>query len=42
MSALVIAIINGHYDVAGVLLDKGADPNVADVAGRAALLPPWT
>jgi ankyrin repeat protein len=29
-SALVIAIINAHYDFAAMLLDAGADPNVAD------------
>jgi ankyrin repeat protein len=36
-SALVFAIINVHYDLAAMLLEKGADPNVADVAGMAAL-----
>jgi ankyrin repeat protein len=36
-TALVFAIINSHYDLAAMLLDKGADPNVADVAGMAAL-----
>jgi ankyrin repeat protein len=36
-SALVFAIINSHYDLASVLLDKGADPNVADMSGMAAL-----
>jgi ankyrin repeat protein len=34
---MVNAIINGHYDVAGLLLDKGADPNLFDKTGRAAL-----
>ena len=34
---MVNAIINGHYDVAGFLLDKGADPNLIDKTGRAAL-----
>ena len=34
---MVIAIINGHYDVAALLLEKGADPNVADSVGMAAL-----
>jgi ankyrin repeat protein len=29
-TALVIAIINAHYDFAAMLLDAGADPNVAD------------
>ena len=36
-TALVVAIINGHYDTAAVLADKGADPNIADTAGMAAL-----
>jgi ankyrin repeat protein len=36
-TALVFAIINSHYDLAAMLLDKGADPNVADGAGMAAL-----
>lgn len=35
MSALAIAIINAHYDVAAMLSEKGADPNVADVVGMA-------
>jgi ankyrin repeat protein len=36
-TALVLAIINAHYDVAALMLERGADPNVADVAGMAAL-----
>ena len=36
-SALVYAIINVHYDLAAMLLDKGADPNVVDGAGMGAL-----
>src|SRR5688572_1446864 len=36
-TALVFAIINSHYDLAAVLLEKGADPNVADIAGMGAL-----
>ena len=36
-TALVFAIINSHYDLAAMLLEKGANPNVADVAGMAAL-----
>jgi uncharacterized protein len=36
-SALVLAIINTHYDLAAMLLEKGANPNVADMAGMAAL-----
>ena len=31
------AIINVHYDLAAMLLDKGADPNVVDGAGMGAL-----
>ena len=36
-TALVIAIINAHFDLAAVLLEKGADPNVADETGMAGL-----
>ena len=36
-SALVFAIINSHFDLAAALLEKGANPNVADMAGEAAL-----
>ena len=36
-TALVFAIINVHYDLAAVLLEKGADPNVVDLAGMGAL-----
>jgi uncharacterized protein len=36
-TALVLAIINAHYDAAVMLLDQGADPNIADTAGMAAL-----
>lgn len=36
-TALVYAIINVHFDLAAMLLEKGADPNVADLAGMAAL-----
>ena len=36
-TALVEAIINVHYDLAAMLLEKGADPNIADGAGMAAL-----
>ncbi len=36
-SALVFAIINVHYDLAAMLLEKGADPNVLDLAGMGAL-----
>jgi ankyrin repeat protein len=34
---LVIAITNGHYDVAKYLADHGADPNLATIDGLAAL-----
>jgi ankyrin repeat protein len=30
---LLVAIINGHFDLAGMLIDKGADPNLASDAG---------
>ena len=36
-TALTLAIINAHYDMAALLLGKGADPNVVDVKGMAAL-----
>jgi ankyrin repeat protein len=36
-TALVYAIINSHYDLAAVLIEKGANPNVVDVAGEGAL-----
>jgi ankyrin repeat protein len=36
-TALVLAIINAHYDVAAALLTAGADPNIADRTGMAAL-----
>ena len=37
ISAVVIALINGHYDVAGALLEAGTDPKLADYTGRTAL-----
>ena len=37
VSAPVMAIINGHFDVAGLLVDRGANPNLADDTGRTAL-----
>jgi len=37
ISATVIALINGHFDVAGALLEAGTDPNLADYTGRTAL-----
>jgi ankyrin repeat protein len=36
-NAVVMALINAHYDAAAFLLDAGADPNVADKYGRTAL-----
>jgi ankyrin repeat protein len=36
-TALMVAIINAHFDLAHVLLEKGADPNIADINGTAAL-----
>jgi ankyrin repeat protein len=36
-TALQIAVINIHYDLANLLLDKGADPNVVDLSGMTAL-----
>ena len=36
-TALQIAIINIHYDLANLLLERGADPNVTDSTGMTAL-----
>jgi len=36
-TALVFAIINSHFDLAAMLLDKGADPNVVDLSGEGPL-----
>jgi cytohesin len=36
-SALTLAIINAHYEAAVLMLDAGADPNVADARGMAPL-----
>ena len=36
-TALVVAIINAHYDFAALLLQHGADPNVVDSSGMGAL-----
>jgi ankyrin repeat protein len=36
-SALVYAIINAHFDLAAMLVEHGADPNLADYTGMAAL-----
>jgi len=37
ISALVSAIINGHYDVAGFLIESGIDVTLADETGQTAL-----
>lgn len=37
ISAVVIALINGHFDVAGALVEAGTDPNLADETGRTGL-----
>jgi ankyrin repeat protein len=36
-SALVMAIVNAHYDLPIYLMEHGADPNIADKIGRTAL-----
>ena len=36
-TAMVYAIINAHYELATMLLEKGADPSISDIAGMAAL-----
>jgi uncharacterized protein len=36
-SPLVVSLLNKHYSFAKFLLDRGADPNLADVRGRTAL-----
>jgi ankyrin repeat protein len=36
-SPLLTALINGHFDLAAYLIDKGADPNLASDAGVAPL-----
>jgi ankyrin repeat protein len=37
ISPMVMAIVNGHLDVAKMLLDRGADPNLSSEAGLTAL-----
>jgi hypothetical protein len=41
VSALVLAILNAQYDVAALLLEKGADPNTPDVRGSALHVLTW-
>ena len=36
-TALIFAIMNAHYDTANAILEAGADPNIVDKAGMAAL-----
>src|SRR5688572_9686189 len=36
-TALILALINGHFDVAGRLIDRGADVNMQDNVGQTAL-----
>ncbi len=37
ISPVLMALLNAHYDLAAMLLEAGADPNVTDKYGRAAL-----
>jgi ankyrin repeat protein len=36
-TALILALINGHYDAAALLIERGIDVNMADQVGRTAL-----
>ena len=36
-SGLILALINGHFDVAGLLIDRGIDVNMEDRVGQTAL-----
>ena len=36
-TALVYAVINAHFDLAAMLVEHGANPNIADHTGMAAL-----
>ena len=40
-SALVMAILNQHYELASVLLEKGANPNIPDSRGSALHVLAW-
>jgi uncharacterized protein len=37
VSAVISALINGHFDTAAALIEAGVDPNLADETGRTAL-----
>jgi ankyrin repeat protein len=37
ISAVVSALINGHFDVAAALIEAGTDPNLVDYTGRGGL-----
>jgi uncharacterized protein len=37
LTPLIMALINGHYDAAGALIDAGADVNLSDKLGRTPL-----
>jgi ankyrin repeat protein len=37
ISGIVLALINGHYDVGAALIDAGTDPNLIDYTGRGGL-----
>jgi len=37
VTPVVMAILNGHYDAASMLIQHGADPNIGDSAGMAAV-----
>jgi ankyrin repeat protein len=36
-SPLLIAVVNGHYELASLLIERGASPNIADANGRTPL-----
>ena len=37
LTPLIMALINGHYDAAGALIQAGADVNLSDKLGRTPL-----